>query len=1019
MSELFDQESRENQPPPRSGSRRSRALIITAVVLVIAFLFLSTFAGLYTDRLWYKDSGYSEVFSTLVWTKTLLFVVFGALMAAVVGVNIYLAYRFRPFFRPNSPEQNGLDRYREAISPIRTWLLIGISLVLGAFAGSSAIGQWRSYLLWRNGVPFGTEDEWFDKDIGFYVFDLPWFHFLVDFTMAVLVVALLASALVHYLYGGIRLQTARDRLSGAAQVQLSVLLGLFVLAKAADYWLDRFDLVTQGGPLFTGMGYTDHNAVLPAKNILLGISVVCAILFFINVWRRTWLLPSVGLALLAVSAILLGLIWPGIVQQFQVKPSEADKEQQYIAANIDATRMAYDIEDVEVQQYTKRAVATNDELTSLLAETKSVPLVDPQLVRQTFEQNQQVLAYYSVADVLDVDRYEIDGTDRALVLGVRELNQDDISDGNKNWSNLHTVYTHGNGIIAAYANQRPANDGPEQTETQWAQGLQSADQDSLTELGTGPYQTQVYFGEQSPDYSVVGKESGGKDVELDLRTTEPAGDDTATEGEADADSETADSEAETFTTYDGDGGVPVGSFFNKLMYAVKFGEPNFLLSERVNSNSEVIYNRNPRDRVEKMAPWLTIDDDPYPAIVDGKIVWILDGYTTTDRFPSAEKESFESMTDDSLQENTGLATLPTDEVNYMRNAVKATVDAYDGTVTLYEWDEEDPILKAWSSAFPGTVQPKSEISDELMEHLRYPEDMFKVQRYQYARYHVTDPVDFYNGNNRWQVPEDPNSPRPHLQPPYRMFVNQGTGTGGAADDVWSLTSNFVPYSKSNLAAFVSVSSDATDEENYGKINVLQLADTDTPAQGPGLVANEFAGDPDVRAALLPFQTGGNPPLYGNLLTIPVDDGLIYIEPIYAARAGTTGGYPILQYVLVSYGGNVGIGSTLFEALGDALGASDVTEEPGTEEPGTEEPGGGEVPIPDQIRDLLIDAQAKFNAADEAQREGDTVEWATLMEEGKKLVNEAVELSGQLPENQTETPDSSETPEPSESANPDS
>jgi uncharacterized membrane protein (UPF0182 family) len=359
----------------------------------------------------------------------------------------------------------------------------------------------------------------------------------------------------------------------------------------------------------------------------------------------------------------------------------------------------------------------------------------------------------------------------------------------------------------------------------------------------------------------------------------------------------------------------------------------------------------------------------------------------------------------------------TDEINYMRNAVKATVDAYDGTVTLYEWDENDPILKAWSSAFPGTVQPKSEISDDLMAHLRYPEDMFKVQRYQYARYHVTDPVDFYNGNNRWQVPEEPNS-RDHLQPPYRMFVNQGESSTGV-NDVWSLTSTFVPYSKNNLAAFVSVNSDASDEEGYGKINVLQLADTYTPAQGPGLIANEFAGDPDVRAALLPFQTGGNPPLYGNLLTIPVDDGLIYIEPIYAARAGTTGGYPILQYVLVSYGGNVGIGTTLTEALGDALGASPI-EEPGTEEPGTEEPKPGEeVPIPDQIRDLLIQAQAAFDDADQAQRDGDTVEWARLMEQGKDLVNRAVDLSGRLPENQAGSPSQSGSPSASESASPSS
>ncbi len=632
-----------------------------------------------------------------------------------------------------------------------------------------------------------------------------------------------------------------------------------------------------------------------------------------------------------------------------------------------------------------------------------MPLVDPQLVRQTFEQNQQVFAYYSVADVLDVDRYDFDGTDRALVLGVRELNQDDMNDGDKNWSNLHTVYTHGNGIIAAYANQRPSDDGPEQKDTQWAEGLQSADQHSLTEESTGPYETRVYFGEQSPDYSIVGKVEGGPDVELDLPSTDSIEAEETEEGEPVEEPDTsATSDTDATTTYDGSGGVPTGSFFNKLMFAVKFGEPNFLLSERVNSNSEVLYNRNPRDRVEKVAPWLTIDDDPYPAIVDGKIVWILDGYTTTDRYPSAEKESFDTMTDDSLQANTGLQTLPTDEINYMRNAVKATVDAYDGTVTLYEWDEEDPILQAWRGAFPDTVKDKAEIPDDLMAHLRYPEDMFKVQRYQFARYHVTDPVDFYNGNNRWEVPEDPNH-RDHLQPPYRMFVNQTGEDGATVNDVWSLTSNFVPFGKNNLAAFVSVDSDASDPDNYGKIRVLQLTDTQTP--GPSLIANEFAGNQDVRNELLPFQSGGSPPLYGNLLTLPVDDGLIYIEPVYAARAGTTGGYPILQYVLVSYGGNVGIGTTLTQALGDALGASAlVPEEPGTDpenpEPGEEEPDPGEeIPVPDQIRDLLIGAQEAFDAAEEAQRNGNTVKWAALMEKGKDLVSEAVALSSTLPENQ--------------------
>ncbi|GAA4735856.1 UPF0182 family protein [Nocardioides endophyticus] len=985
MSELFDEES-QGAPPPQRGSRRSRALIITAVVLVLAFLGLSTIASLYTDRLWYQDGGYSGVFSTLFWTKAGLFLAFGAVMGFVVGLNIYLAYRFRPFFRPNSPEQSGLDRYRDAVTPIRTWLLIGIPMVLGAFAGSSAIGEWRDYLLWRNGVDFGDTDPWFNKDISFYVFTLPWLHYLVDFTMAVLVVALIAAVVVHYLYGGIRLQATRDRLSGAAQVQISVLLGLFVLAKAVDYYLDRFDLVHKSGSLITGMDYTADNAILPAKNILLGIAVICAILFFVNVWRRTWLLPSVGLALLAVSAILLGLIWPGIVQQFQVKPSEADKEAPYIQANIDATRAAYDVgpDKVEVEPFAASTI--NEPPLTLDAKTSSIPLVDPKLVRQTFEQNQQERAYYSVADVLDVDHYEIDGTDRALVLGVREMDQSGIDPSDRNWSNLHTVYTHGSGVIAAYANQRSeANRVPsvsDDDKTQWAEG-QGAGQDALS-TATGGYEQRVYFGELSPDYSVVGKSSSSaKSVELDLGTTDESG-----------------SATDETTTYDGKGGVPIGSTFRQLMYAMKFGETNFLLSGRVNSNSEVIYNRDPTTRVQKFAPWLTVDSDPYPTIVDGRIVWVLDGYTTTNNYPGAERESFDKMTDDSLQDTTELRTLPTDEINYMRNAVKATVDAYDGTVTLYEWDEDDPILKTWESAFPGTVQPKADIPEELKEHLRYPEDMFKVQRYQYARYHVTDPVRWYSGNNRWAVPEDPNSPG-HLQPPYRVFVDEPQGDQG----VFSLTSTFVPYNKSNLAAFVSVDSDATSDD-YGKIKVQELSDQS--AKGPGQIANDFISDTNVADRLAQFNRSGGKVIYGNLLTLPIDDGLIYVEPVYAVRPGSSASYPSLAYVLVSFNGEVGIGTSLPLALADAIGVDDVGsgtgEDPGagtgSDDGGDDGKGDGQGSLTDQIRLKLNAADQAFRDADEAQRNGNTVKWARLMEKARVLISQAVSLSRQLPADNT-------------------
>jgi uncharacterized membrane protein (UPF0182 family) len=969
VSNLFDDDPRRPTPPRQvPPPRRSRALVITASVLVVGFFALTTSAGFFTDRMWYASVGFPEVFSTLFWTRAGLFLVFGALMALVVGANMYLAYRLRPMFRPNSPEQTGLDRYREAVDPIRTWLLVGAAVLLGLFAGTSASGQWREYLLWRNGPDFGGKDQYFDRDIGFYMFDLPWLHYLVDSVMAFTVVAVLMAALVHYLYGGVRLQTSHDRLSGAAQAQLSVLLGVFVLAKAGDYWLDRYDLVHQNGRLITGITYTDDHAVLPAKNILMAIAVICAVLFFANVLRRTWLLPSVGLALLALSAILLGMIWPGIVQQFQVEPTEADKEAAYIEANIDATRAAYDLEDVKVEEFTSDVSAETAQLGVLSAQTSAIPLVDPKLVAQTFEQQQQVRAYYSVSPVLDVDHYQIEGEDRALVLGVRELDQNGILEGDRNWNNLHTVYTHGNGVIAAFANQRPRDNGTERGGIQWAEG-QQANEDALSKLFPDGYENRVYYGEQSPDYSIVGKEAGAPDVELDLGNSG------------------ADDEGET-TTYDGDGGVEVDSLLDQLLYAVKFGDPNFMLSERVNENSKALYYRKPLERVEKLAPWLTLDEDPYPAVIDGRIVWIVDGYTTSDRYPLAQKESFDEMTDDSLDDGSQFGTLPTDEINYMRNAVKATVDAYDGTVNLYAWDESDPVLQAWRGAFPGTVQDRADIPDSLMDHLRYPEDLFKVQRYQFARYHVTEPHDFYQGNNRWEVPQDPEVVGQY-QPPYRMFVNQPGGSG----QEFALTSVFVPRGKNNLASFVSVDSDATSDR-YGEMKVLQLPNEQTP--GPGLIANEMTTSENVRTELLAFQSGGSKPIYGNLLTLPVQDGLMYVQPVYATRELSDASFPELEFVIVSYGDQVGIGTTMTEALADVLNVDpDISTSSG--DTGGGGSGDGDQPSGDtaaQIRELLSRAQDAFDEADAALREEDPVAWAQKMEEARDLVDRAVALAEQ-------------------------
>ncbi len=977
MSELFDDENPQaTQVDDNRGSGRSRALIITGFILAILFLAFTGFSSLWTERLWYTSVGYQSVFTTQLLVRVGLFGFFALLMALCLGLTMFLAHRFRPFVVP-TVQRDSLDRYRDILTPMRRQLLLGIPALIGIFAGSSASAQWRTFQLWRNGVEFGEVDAYFGRDLSFYIFDLAWYHFVVDFLMAITVVCLIASAVVHYLYGGIRLQSRHDRFSDAAQIQLSALVGLFVLFKAADYWLGRFDLVSAGGGLVTGMTYTRDNAELPARNILMSIALICAVLFILNIWFRTWLLPSVGLALLVLSSILLGMLWPALVQRFQVAPSEADKEQPYIAKNIEATRAAYNLKDAVVEPYVGTPTLADADLAEAAINNPGIRLVDPQLVQQTFEQKQQVKGYYSVAEVLDVDRYNIEGQERDVVLGVRELDQNGLPADSKNWNNLRTVYTHGYGVIAAYGNQRPAGDGPQVTgdEPAWAE-TDIPPQGELSGLTEDGYEGRIYFGEQSPDYSIVGKATGdADDVELDL----PGGED----GEAGGD---------RTTTYQGAAGVPMGNLLNQVLYALRFGDANLILSGRVHENSKILYDRNPRTMVEKVAPWLTVDEDPFPAVVDGRVVWIMDGFTTTDRYPLSQRGSFEAMTRDALAPtNPQFQTLATDEINYMRNAVKATVDAYDGTVTLYEWDEEDPILKTWMKAFPGTVVPKDAISPALLNHMRYPEDLFKVQRFMFAKYHVTDADDFYKQNDQWAVPNDPNAGG-SLQPPYRLSVQTPSGEN---KPTFSLTSVYVPSGRQNLAAFLSVDADAS-QEDYGTMRVLRLGSS-TQIDGPGNIASKIGSDEGVKQLLLPFTNSGNATvLSGNLLTLPVGGGLLYVQPLYTQRTTGDGNYPVLRFVAVSFGGKVGVGTTLSEAIFSLL-EIDPEAEPEVDpvpdpEPGTDpEPETNESPEI-QIRNLLAEADALFLQADKALQEGNLAEYDKKVDEARKRIERALVIS---------------------------
>jgi len=963
VSGIFDSDAgRPQAPPRRMPSRRPRALLPTLGVVVALVILFSVFVEVWTQQMWFTSLGYGSVFSKVLVTRTVLFVIFGLLLAAAAVGNAYLAFRMRPILHSDGYRNPTVERYQDTIDPIRHWVLIGLGAVMFLFGGASASGQWRTYLMWRNGSAFDQNDVYFKKDIGFFVFDYPWFRFLVGYGFTVLVISLIVAGATHYLYGGIRLGASRDRVVSGAQVQLSVLLGLFMLAKAVAYWLDRFGLAISDGKLFTGISYTDANAVLPAKNILAVIAVICALLFFGNVFRPGWMLPVLGFGLLILSAILLGGIWPAIVQRFQVLPSEPDKESRYIAMNIEATRTAFDLSDVKTLDYPGVTQESPRELQRQAQGLPGVRLIDPKLVAPTFTQLQQQRGFYAMPDVLDVDRYQLeDGQPpQDVVIAARELDLNGLQDSQRNWANDHTVYTHGYGLVAAYGDQRNTEGEPVFA------------QQNLPSTGElGDFEQRVYYGEMEPDYSIVGQPSGSKPVELNIPSV---GDSAGTD---------------SYSTYGGKGGVPIGSTFGQALYATKFWDSSILLSGRVNSESSIIYDRNPRQMVEKVAPWLTVDTDAYPAVVDGRMVWIIDGFTTTADFPMGQQINLEDATSDSLTERQALASQQSADISYMRNSVKATVDAYDGTVNLYAWDEQDPILKAWQSAFPGVVQPRAKISEDLKAHLRYPEDLFKVQRELLSTYHVTSASTFYSGSERWKVPEDPQDDA-FAQPPFFLTVKLP-----GAESEFSLTSVFVPQSRQNLSSFVSVNADAASD-NYGQFTVLELP-SGNAVGGPGQVANAMSNDPTVSAELLKYKQNDTNPEMGNLLTLPIGDELLYVQPVYTSRGSGTGSYPILQFVVVTVGDEVGIGTSFEDAFSNALGLGTSTGNPlnpgGSEPPSTDPPNNpGTNESPEQkLTRYLDNAKAAFEEAQTALNEGRLGDYQDANDRGLQWLDQALNL----------------------------
>ena len=944
------------------GRPRISPATIALVILVGIGAILFSVADLYTNVLWFDQLGFLNVLTTQIFAQSALFAAGAVSFALITGISLWLAYRFRPVYIRFPDESSPFEQYRQLLEQLRRVVMIGVPLGLGVLAGLAVAPSWGIVLSYLNRTPFGETDPQFGLDMSFYIFDLPFLVGLVGFLSGAFLISLLLTAGVHIIYGSIKFNGRETFVSKAARIQIGLLAFLYLLVQGASLWLDQYLTMTSSSGLFTGATYSDVYAAIPGLQILALISVVVALLFLVAAFVGKWRLPVIATGLMVVSSLILGGLFPWAVQTFQVVPNERTLEAPYIDRNLSATRAAYGIDDVLKVEYNATTDATAGALREDAETTASIRIIDPALVSSSFRQLEQFRQYYNFPNLLDVGRYNIDGVVQDTVLAVRELNQAGLGDS-QSWYNNTIVYTHGYGVVAAFGNQRTVDGQPVFMQS----GIPTTGK-----LGT--YEPRVYFGENSPAYSIVGAPEGAEPLELDF----PAG-----EGEND----------QTYNTFTGDGGPMISGIIPRLAYALKFQSEQILLSDAITSESQILYDRDPRQRVAAVAPFLELDSDVYPAVVDGKLLWIVDGYTTSNNYPYSRSEELAQIVSDSNSPGVFLRG----QVNYIRNSVKATVDAYDGKVTLYEWDEKDPILKTWMKVFPDTIQPLSSMSGELLSHVRYPADLFKVQRALLGSYHVDEAGAFYSQQDAWMTPNDPVGGQGvgTLQPPYYLTMQ----VPGTESPEFSIYSTFIPRStgessRNVLTGYLVANANAGSEDGkksgeYGRLTLLTLPKS-TIVPGPGQVQNNFNADSEVSRLLNILRQGSTRVLNGNLLTLPVGGGLLYVQPVYIQSTGETS-FPLLQKILVAFGDQIAFEDTLDQALTSLFGSSGLTPTPIPTDPDVEPTDPGtDTPASTNLELALQQALEAIQEKEAAMASGDWTAFGKAEEKLKRAIQAALD-----------------------------
>jgi uncharacterized membrane protein (UPF0182 family) len=928
---------------------RRRWPMVAIGLIVAAFVLLTFLSNFYVDILWYREVGLSQVFWTRIWAQAGLASAFFVTFFALLLVNLYVTRRLAPKVVALTPEQEIVERFRENVEPYLRWAIPLGAAVLSIFVGLAASGHWQEFLLWRSsdGIVFGNAEQLFDRDPAFYVFTLPWLKYLQSWLFGSLVGVTVIVAIGHFLQGGIRPQAVglHDKVDPQVRAHLSVLLGLILLAKAWGYYLGRFDLLTSERGVVHGASYTDVNAQLPALTFLTIVAVICALLFFVNARYRVWSLPIIAVGLLLIVSILLGTAYPAFIQQFRVGPNEQQYEREFIRRNIAGTRFAFALDEIRLEERPFVSSVSEEDARANEATIANIRLWRPSVLKENFQSVQRIRQYYEFEDV-DVDRYDlVDGERRVLMVSGREVSQEGISADAQTWQNRHLVYTHGFGAVAAQVNSITADGAPVLTLEDIPPGGEPATE-----------QPRIYYGEVNDpadaDFVVVNSLTDELDYE--------------------------GASGQTPFTYDGQGGIELGGLFRRSLFAWRFRDANILISGQVQAESRILINRSIAERAAEPLPFLRFDADPYLALTSEGYVWIWDAYTTSDGYPYSQALDLGEAT-------AGL--LGPQEVNYIRNSVKAVVDAYNGSVTYYA-DLDEPIMQAWDRAFPGVFTPIEQAPEEVRSHFRYPENLFQAQTFHFANYHVEDPAGFYRKQDFWEIPADPtiqpvsdeglSTPSPDttgrkLLPSYLLMKLPGD-----EEERFHLVIPFQPENRLNMVGWMAANS---DPEGYGELVAFTFP-SGRDVDGPGLIFSRINSDQEFSEARTLLGTGGSEVQFGDLLTIPIEDSILYVLPMYV-RANQEAAVPELKLVMVVNGASVSVATSLPEAIEEATGAV-AGEEP-------QPPDGGGGTVDQRIQRLLTQAVEHFAAAEAALRNGDLATYQSELELAQTAVERANEL----------------------------